>query len=654
MKQLVFARWGDFVADSRGHETQPQDQADLPSPSSYPEQVAAVMCGRGLLVFDPDFRYLPMIHEYVRQVQATYCCGKCLPGIKGTYLLLLALDTITAGKGTEEDLSVLERTARILTANAKCSVCRSAGELVNDGLTHFRQDFLRALREPPPESNMKYAAAISAPCKTACPCHIDIPDYVEKLQETRYDEALAIIREHMPLPGITGRVCPAPCERACTLTNQGSGTIPIKILKRVAADYELLHAPAPSEPQMELTGPPIAVVGAGPAGLSAAYYLVRLGHPVTMFEALDVLGGMVGVGIPPYRQPQDVLEREIAGIVGPGVTVKQGSRIGRDMSLDQLLAQGFAAVFIGVGAHKSSRLSLEAEDPKIKGVFSGGIDFLRRLNLGRTVTVGDRVAVVGGGNTAIDCARTCLRLGASEVHVLYRRTEREMPADPVEVEDARDEGVIFHFLTQPLKIVSVNGHMTGLRCTRMELGTEDHSKRRRPYPLAGSEFDMEVDTLIPAIGQQVDADFMGPDEPLEMTRSGAVKVHPKTMMTSRAGVFAGGDATSGPLTVVHAVAAGKRAAQSIHDYVTTGRCGRLVEDRLESVLAAVEQDPHVPVTRRPESRTRRAEPPKKLDRRERVATFDEVESGLTQYGSYIESSRCLRCFHLVVVAFHPE
>lgn len=650
MKQILLGRWGKSFGDLRGTAGDDKEKSQgFPRAEGFPEDVVALLSGKGFLLFDEKVNFVAMLREYVRRIQAEYCCGKCLTGIKGTKMLLLTLDRIVAGEASEDDLSLLERVAGILDEAAKCSVCQSSGELVKDGLKYFRQDFLNAVSSGIPEDTVRYVAKISAPCMTTCPCHINIPGYVEMLQEVRYNDSLRLIREEMPLPGITGRVCPAPCEKACTLANMGKPPIPIKTLKRVPADYEMTHKIAPPLEKRPLTEAPVAVVGAGPAGLAAAFYLNRLGHPVTIFEALPRWGGMVGVGIPPYRQPREVLSREIRTILDLGVTLEDRVSLGHEYSIQDLFNKGFKAVFLGVGSHKSIPIGIEGEDQGIAGVFSGGIDFLRDINLGNEVTIGAKVVIVGGGNTAIDCSRTCVRLGASEVHVVYRRTEKEMPADPREVEDSVEEGIFFHYLTQPVGIVSENGKMGGLKCIKMELGEPDSSGRRRPVPVEGSEFVMEADTLIPAIGQKANLDFISQADAIEVTRQGTIKVDPQTMMTSRPGVFAAGDAVSGPLTVVHGVAGGKRAAKAIHEYLTTGTSTVTDEDRMEGILAEIEKDRSVLVTPRPESREGGNTPPKKLDMRERVTSFEEVESGFTQSSSFIESSRCLRCYHLVLV-----
>ncbi|MGO9569983.1 MAG: FAD-dependent oxidoreductase [Desulfomonilaceae bacterium] len=651
MKQIMFGRWGHVLSDHRQKEIPSNDQpAGFPSAAGFPENIVALMSGKGFLQFERDFNFVPMIREYISQIQSKYCCGKCITGIKGSKMLLLTLDKILQGEGTESDLEILSRMADILNDAAKCSVCQSAGELLRDGLTHFRDDFLAAVRDGVPADSVHYRGNISAPCMNTCPCHINIPGYVEALQELRYGESLKIIREEMPLPGITGRICPAPCEKACSVANMGDVAIPIKTLKRVAADYELFHHLKPPMQKMDLTAPPVAVVGAGPAGIAAAYYLNRLGHPVTVLEGLQVSGGMIGVGIPPYRQPRDVLQREIDIIKDLGVEIKFGLRLGKDFTIQDLFNQGFRAVFLGIGSHRSIALGLKGEDEGIEGIFSGGIDFLRDINLGRDVTIGENVAIVGGGNTAIDCARTCLRMGASRVGIVYRRTEAEMPADPEEMEDAREEGINFYFLTQPTDILSEKGKIAGLKCVRMELGEPDWTGRRRPVPIEGSEFDLAADTLIPAIGQASNLDFVSSDDGIEITRRGTIQVDKQTMMTGRPGVFAAGDAVSGPLTVVHGLAGGKRAARMIHDYVTQGKCSPSEEQWMEDLIAGIEKDHGVLVTARTPVREGGKPPQRKLDARERVASFREVDSGFTQRSSFIEASRCLRCFHLILAA----
>ena len=656
MNSIIFGRWGNIFRNRRTGEnvTECNRSDDFPSEKSFPENVVAVMSGKGFLQFKEEFNFVRMIQQYVSRIQDKYCCGKCITGIKGSKLILVTLERIMRGEGEESDLDLLAGMADVLNDAAKCSVCQSAGELLKDGLTHFREHFLKALKYGVAPDSIRYLGTISAPCMNACPCRINIPAYIEMLQELRYSESLEIIRQEMPLPGITGRICPAPCEKACSVANMGDVAIPIKTLKRVAADYEMIHHLQPPIEKLELPGAPIAVIGAGPAGLSAAFYLNRLGHPVTIFEGFPMTGGMVAVGIPPYRQPRDVLQREIGIICDLGVTIRQGSRLGEDFNIQALFTEGFRAIFLGIGSHKSIPLGLKGEHDGFDGVFSGGIDLLRDINLGKELHVGENVVVVGGGNTAIDCARTCVRMGSAKVSIVYRRTEAEMPADPEEVEDAMEEGIIFHFLTQPVEIMELDRKMTGLKCIRMELGESDKSGRRRPVPVPGSEFELEADTLIPAIGQKSDIEFLTPDDRIEITRWGTIRVDPVTMMTSRPGVFAAGDAVSGPLTVVHALAGGKRAARMIHEYAAYGKCVPSESQWMEDLVANIEKDHGVLVTARTPVREGGRVTKTKLDARDRISSFREVDSGLTQRSSFIEASRCLRCFHLILAAVDTE
>ncbi len=651
MKRVLAGRWGKSVIRGLNETGAAASRLgeDIPETRHFPDNVIALMSGKGFLQFEEEFDFVPMITEYVQQIQSNYCCGKCITGIKGSKLVLLTLGRIMRGEGKEGDLEILAQMAEILNDAAKCSVCQSAGELLLDGLKYYRSHFERAMTKGVTEGRVTYHGSISAPCMNTCPCRINIPGYVEMLQELRYAEALAIIREEMPFPGITGRICPAPCEKACSIANMGDEAIPIRTLKRVAADYEFIHQLEPPLEKLELKGEHVAVVGGGPAGLSGAYYLNRLGHPVTVYDELPSQGGMVAVGIPPYRQPRDVLKREIDILRDLGIIIQSG-RLGKDFTLSDLFGKGFKAVLLAMGSHKSTPMGLKGENEGIQGVFSGGIDFLRAINLGYNVTLGERVVIVGGGNTAIDCARTCVRMGATKVSVIYRRSMEEMPADPMEVEDAREEGVEFYFLTQPVEIMHDQGKMVGLKCVRMALGESDTSGRKRPIPIEGSEFEFAADTLIPAIGQTSDLSCLTRGDGVEITRRGTVKIDPHTMQTTRPGVFAAGDAVTGPLTVVHAIAGGKRAANMIHRYLRNGVCKRSESEWMDDLITEIEKDHGTLVTARAPGREPTRSTRSKLDIEERVSSFREVDSGLTQRSSVIEASRCLRCFHLILVA----
>jgi heterodisulfide reductase subunit A len=466
------------------------------------------------------------------------------------------------------------------------------------------------------------------PCKDACPAHIDVQGYVALIGQGKFAEALALIRRTIPFPGVIGRVCNHPCETAC---NRGEYDQPLAIcsLKRFVADVETEPAPLPAiEVHRDQT---VAIVGAGPAGLTAAHDLALQGYGVTVFEALPVAGGMLAVGIPDYRLPRDVLDAEIRRIEALGVEIRLNTPIGAagGPGLDDL-RRDYDAVFVGVGAHLERQLRIEGED--LVGVAPGAV-FLREMNLGQPVASGKRVAVVGGGNVAIDAARSVLRLGAEAVTIVYRRSRVEMPASAWEVEDAEEEGIHFHFLANPVRIVGQAGQVAGLECVRMELGEPDASGRRRPIPIAGSEFVLDVDMVIPAIGQRPDLGFMGTNG-LPVTRWETLAADPDTLATGVAGVFAGGDAVSGPATAIKAIAAGKRSAESIHRYLQG-----------QDLAFPAQGLPAVPFEqvdlRRARKQARAAMP--KLAHDARTASFVEVEQGLTAEQAVAEAQRCLNC-----------
>jgi NADPH-dependent glutamate synthase beta subunit-like oxidoreductase len=465
----------------------------------------------------------------------------------------------------------------------------------------------------------------TAPCRLACPARLDVQGYVTLISEGRFKEALELIRERIPFPAVCGRVCHRPCEPEC---NRGELDEPLAIaaLKRFVADYEgEIEPPTLAERTRDEK---VAIVGAGPAGLTAAYDLVQLGYGVTVFEALPVAGGMLAVGIPAYRLPREVLQAEIEYIEKTGVEIRTNTPIGGDLTLDHL-RQEYDAVFISVGAHKSQRLTVPGED--LEGVLSG-VSLLRDLNLGKGVELGGRVAVIGGGNVAVDAARSALRLGADKVSILYRRSRAEMPANEWEIEDAEEEGVEIHYLAAPTQILGRNGKVVGLECIRMELGEPDESGRRRPIPIGESEFIMEADVVVSAIGQAPDLSFLRNSGLI--TGWGTIAADADTLATNETGIFAGGDAVSGPATAIEAIAAGKKAALSIHRYL---RGEPLEREEEEAKVARIED-----INARELWQEKRQKMPK-LFVGKRVRNFEEVELGFTEEMAVQEASRCLEC-----------
>ena len=476
-----------------------------------------------------------------------------------------------------------------------------------------------------------------APCVSTCPAGTNVQAYVALVKAGRYQEAVKVIMERIPLPGTLGRVCPAPCEQACRRA-EVDAPLAIRELKRFAADqvdFDGLEVPAIKDRPEK-----IAVIGSGPAGLTVAYYLRLQGYQITLFEALDQLGGMLRVGIPDYRLPADVLDGEINYLIRHGIEVRTGVRLGSDLSLDDLKKQGYAAVYLGLGAHDSIWMHIPGED-QAEGVIDA-VGFLRDVNLGQQALPGRHVIVIGGGNVAIDAARVVKRLGAETVTVVYRRSEREMPAYPEEIEGAKAENIAFEYLTAPVSIHSQNGQVTGFECLRTELGPPDASGRRRPKPIKGSEFVIPCDAIIPAIGQKTDVAWLEKQPDLNLTSRKTFKVDPYTFQTSIPNVFAGGDAVTGPATVVEAISAGHKAVAAIHHYINAEDLQQYAADqaqKIEGREAPTTKWQAIPEDITKTSRVRSAH----LDPLTRTQNFDEVDLSFAEQDAQQEARRCVDC-----------
>jgi NADH-quinone oxidoreductase subunit F len=593
----------------------------LDSPVDYESLAAAgsIMGSGGMVVMDEDTCMVDMARFFLSFTQLE-SCGKCIPCRWGTKQMLDILEDITNGRGRPGDIELLQELAESVKAGSLCGLGQTAPNPVLTSIRYFRNEYEDHIKRHHCSAAV-CKGLVKAPCSHTCPAGIDVPRYLRFISEGKFDQSLAVIREKIPFPSVCGRVCPHPCEAKCR-RGQVDEAIAIRALKRIAAErgngvWKTKAKVAPG------TGKNVAIVGAGPAGLTAAYYLARRGHAVTVFEALPEPGGMMKYGIPEYRLPGKVLAQEIQEIRDVGVDIRVNTRVS---TVDELFKQGYQAVFLAIGAHQGAKLRIEGEDsPEVME----GVCFLREISMGNKVRVGDRIAVVGGGNVAIDASRTALRLGARESTIIYRRTRDEMPASPEEIEEALLEGVKIEFLAAPIRIERKNGALE-LICSRMELGAVDESGRRRPVPIKGSEFSSTFDTLIAAIGQVPEiSEKFG----LPLGRGNTIQVDADTLATSREGVFAGGDAVTGPATVIEAIAAGRQAAISIDKYL--GGSGAIDE-----TLASPEELEALPELE--EGEKRRISMPT-LALSERLGSFAEVELGLEEQVAIEEARRCLRC-----------
>jgi NADH-quinone oxidoreductase subunit F len=477
---------------------------------------------------------------------------------------------------------------------------------------------------------------LRAPCQAACPVGTNAGLYVSLIAEGRYDEALNVASEPNPFPAICGRVCTAPCEDAC---RRGEFDLPIAIrdLKRFATDHGAplkRRIPPPKQKHLER----VAIVGAGPTGLSAAYYLARRGYGVTVFDAMPVAGGMMAIGIPDYRLPRVELNRDIDAIRELGVEIRLNTAIGLDVSLDELQRE-YDAVLLAVGAQRSQRLGIPGESELHEVI--PATTFLKEFNLDPETKMQGEVAVVGGGSTAMDAARSALRAGADKVHILYRRSRVEMPAQAEEVRAALAEGIELHELVTPVQILSSEGHVRGVRCERMALSEPDEKGRRKPVPVLGTEFDIPVDVVLVAIGEAPDPSFLPEGTSVGVAPWGGLLINQETLATGAPGVFAAGDVTYGPKSIIHAAAHGRKAARSIHAYLAK-LSPRMVKEMPEGefeTASTLPPDGTITLDLRP---TPRELMPLQNGDASRDRSI-EFATGFTEEQARREASRCLRC-----------
>lgn len=645
--------------------------------------LAAVVSWRGA-VLQPGVCAVSLARAYLDLIQEE-SCGRCSPCRIGTEVMRRILRRLEEGEGRRRDVDRLRRLAEDVDEASWCGIGNTIRDpllaLLELGEEHFAEHAAGATC-PGPQT----LGWVTAPCRSTCPSTVDCPSYIFQAAESHPHLAGDIVRRDNPLPAVIGRTCHHPCESNCTLADAGQ-PVAINYIKRWCADRALGLMPfgygpgftpggsagqarprdlggAPGESPDELVeahkaqpshrlvtahpdagGGLVAVIGAGPAGLSAGYYLARRGYRPVIFEALDVPGGMLYVGIPEYRLPESVLLEEVALIQREGVEIRYGQALGRDLQLADLDTLGFEAIFVAIGAHSGKKLRIPGED--LPGSVDA-IDFLRDVALGVRTEVPEKVLVIGGGNSAMDAARTAVRLGAKDVRVVYRRAREQMPANPWEVDEAEEEGVDFRFLSAP---VSCEGDtcVRGLVCQEMELGPPDASGRRAPVPADCAPFELEAELVIAAVGQQPDFSPFAGDPAIALNQWGYLEMDPYTFMTSKPGVFVGGDAVSGGGSVIEAIHAGKTVAKYIDAHLRGVPVREDLEDRLKRVAVYMgAQSSRYALTPRRDYGTREDMPMR--EPAVRKDDFEQCELGYDDAAARREAARCLRCHRPILVA----
>jgi formate dehydrogenase beta subunit len=614
MTDIIFSSWGGEIIENRGDETQNPvsiKDLDLPEYFKQDEKINALVGWKGIVLRSPEVDIIDLCRAYFEAVLAhSKTCDKCNYCKTGWEEMLEVFEDIANGEATEEDLEFMQSAAEAIVSNAKCSIGKSGPTPLFDALKYFADDFSQAVSGEKQITKGTYYSKLTAPCLDACPIHLDIPKHCRR---GNLDEPISI-----------------------------------KALKRFVADHELAEQ---KEPEYEITpsenSGKVAIVGAGPAGITCAFHLARNGHEVTIYEALDEPGGMSAVGIPDYRLPRNILQGEVQQIQKMGVSINYGQTIGNDLRLSQLENE-FDAVFIGMGAQDSTKIGIEGEDQEYQG-FIPGLAYLREVNAGRDpYPQGKKVVVIGGGNVAIDCVRSSLRTDKEDIHLVYRRTRNEMPADEVEIHDAEEEQVQFHFLTAPVRILAEAGKVVGLECIKMELGEPDDSGRPRPVPVEGSEFVFDCDTIVSAIGQQVDLTLLTGMDDVQTTQWNTIVVDDYTKQSSRPKIFVAGDCETGPDALITACAGGRRAAHSIDRFINTQSLDYDDNHYFDKLFETVKvYDPDEEILK-VESKPRFQ--PSMLPPDERKSTFDEVEQGLSAQQAVAEAERCLRCYQVATIA----
>ncbi|MGD0090477.1 MAG: NADH-ubiquinone oxidoreductase-F iron-sulfur binding region domain-containing protein [Planctomycetota bacterium] len=650
LRQIVFDIGGGVAGGRKCKAVQiggpsggcvPEPQMDIPTDYEALKNFGTIMGSGGLVVLDDTTCMVDFAKFFMEFIQSE-SCGKCIPCREGTRRMLEILQAVTRPRRREENIDALLRfqgimglreLAETIKATSLCGLGQTAPNPVLSTLKWFRDEYEAHIYERRcPAGACK--ELVGAPCQNTCPVGTEVWRYVAHVARGEYADAYRVIRQANPFPSICARVCHHPCEKMCRCGATGGEPIAVRTLKRFVVERVPPESYVPEVRPAGPNAPRIAVVGAGPAGLTAAHCLGAMGCKVTLFEKEAKAGGMLVCAIPEYRLPRNILEQEIRALLNPNIELRRNQALGRDFTLDELLdKQGYQAVYLALGAHQSRKLGVPGENGTA-GILPG-IQFLKAYNLhGKNLAQG-RVGIIGGGNSAVDAARVALRTGGvSSVTIYYRRTRAEMPAYAEEIEAALEEGVILKPLVAPVEVIAKDGKLAGIKFIRNILGDPDASGRQQPVPIPGSEYVVELDTVIAAISEQPET---GGLSGIELARGGAVRANAESHLTSRPGVFAGGDVVSGPNTVVNAIAAGKAAAAMINSYIN----GKLLKTFPKVKLPSVYIEP----LQAPEDESEGTERVKVpwLPAEKRRHSFAEVEMCVSESDARCEARRCLRC-----------
>ncbi|MBD3789736.1 MAG: FAD-dependent oxidoreductase [Campylobacterales bacterium] len=668
MSKLVFSTWrGEFI-DNRGKSPDELSESAFKLPETYhgEKDSKAFIGWDGVAIFDEDIDAIELASQYAAQYQQySEACGRCAPGRWGGRILYDLLDKIARGEGSHDDIAHLKEISQTMMATSKCEIGKTVPKPILDLMEHYKVQFDEAINGQKPSKHygkdITYIAKVTAPCTDMCPAHVDIPAYIEGVRDMIFTDSLAATRQTMPLAHTCGRVCPHPCEDACRRANLDE-PISIMELKRLGADYETDHGlpwQHPQEPKaLRNDGKKVAIVGAGPAGLTAAYYLALEGIKVDIFEELPVLGGEVAVGVPQYRMPIEKYNKDIELVTSmEGVDVYTNHRVNAER-LKELDAE-YDATLLAFGTRLSKKIYANNENQKMGGYW-GAIAMLDKVNLWSKYGIGspvsnelkDKVVVcVGGGFTSMDVVRCSIREGAKKVIMLYRRDEATIIRNTTyeEYHEAVEEGVEFIFHSAVEEIFDDGEKITKLKVNRFELVPDPEGGRAQLVKVEGADFEIECDYLIPAVSQAADLQLLPEEWALELTSWNTLLTNGKDYMTSRPGLFAAGDCEYGPMTIVNAVGQAKRAASVISRYIYEGKTSLTDDEIMEDHLAKLKvYDKKEKITGWMPGLPRAVS--EKLGVDERKTNNKEVNLGFTGEEAIAEAERCMRCYYISMVA----